>query len=50
MGIVEVIDVVVAVVSMPGFVVGTEGEEHGLGGRHSVGLLPGEKLRSICSE
>jgi len=30
MGIVEVIEVVVAVFPMPGFIVGTEGEEHRL--------------------
>ena len=50
MGIVEVIEVVVAVVPMPGFVVGTEGEEHWLRRRQIVGLLSGEELRGICSE
>lgn len=50
MGIVEVIEVVVAVVSMPGFIVGAEGEKHWLRGRQAVGLLSGEELRGICSE
>lgn len=50
MGIIEVIEVAVAVVSVSGFVVGTEGEKHRLGRRQTVGLLSGEELRSIRSK
>ena len=50
MGVVEIVEVVVAVVSMPGLVVGAEGEEHRLRRRQAVGLLSGEELRCICSE
>lgn len=50
MGVVEVIEVVVAAVSVSGIIVGAEGEEHWLGRRDGVWRLPVEELRSICSE
>ena len=50
LGIVEIGEVVVAVVSILGFIVGAGGEGHGLRRRQAVGLLSGEELRCICSE
>ena len=50
MGVIEVIEVMVAVVSVSGSIFGSEREEHRLRGRQTVGLLSGEELRRICSE